>query len=127
MKRGSLRRHAAIGAAGLLLAAGACGDQHGPPTASWAGNGEMAAEADCLSGTLCTWDQPGYAGKMTILRRDECVEGPIRSAANKGMMQGDGLWLYDQPGCSGDYQVMRRNEAQPQVNAASASSKKIEY
>ena len=111
----------------LLLVAGACGDRSGPATAFPPGTGERAAEADCLSGTLCTWDQPGYAGKMTILRQDQCVEGPIRSAANKGTMQGDGLWLYDHPGCSGDYLILRRNESRPDLNSASAQSKKIEY
>jgi|GEM_PF-5253867 len=128
MKEQNVGRRTAVGLALLLLAAGACGDRHGLAIASpVGGGGEVAAEGDCLSGTLCVWDQPGYAGKMTILKQDQCVDGPIRSAANKGMMQGDGLWLYEQPGCTGDYRIMRRNETQPELNAASAQSKKIEY
>jgi hypothetical protein len=122
-----MRRRTALGAALLFLAAGACSDRQGPATTSLPGDGEMAAEADCLSGTLCIWDHPSYTGKMTILQPDECTEGPIGSAANKGIKQGDGLWLYEQPGCSGEYQIMRRNEARPELNSASARSKKIEY
>ena len=109
-----MRRRTALGVALLFLAAG---------TPSRA----MAAEADCVSGTLCVWDHTSYTGKMTILKPDECAEGPVGSAANKGIKQGDGLWLYEQPGCSGEYQIMRRNEARPELNSASARSKKIEY